>query len=133
MLIASILLLLALYINRADFKMLSLTFIVGLSYFLPVDLITSSSTWYISCISAELFVLSSAIMIRTRASNIITAICTMLILGHINGWLFHGYSSTSPYHTIVPYLEHLEILSCLLFSNPVIKKLKKNVEWILQP
>jgi hypothetical protein len=112
--------------------MLMLTLAVGVSYFLPVDYIHNTCAWYAACIASELSVFAIAYSIKTKASNIIMLLCSMLTLGHINGWLFHGYLLESPYHIVVPYLEYLELLSCSLFSTQITNNLKGLVKWIWQ-
>lgn len=105
--------------------MLLLTLLVGLSYFLPVHLITDRSVWYAVCIGAELFVLCSALLLRTKASVAIAVVCTLLLINHFNGLFFNGHLESSPYQIIVPYLEYIELLACSLFSSKIINKLKE--------
>lgn len=132
MIVASLLVLLALYINRDDYKMLWLTWAVSISFFLPVHYIHNTCAWYAACITSELIVFAIAYALNSRASRIIMLLCSMLTLGHINGWLFNGYLLESPYHIVVPYLEHLELISCSLFSTHITTKLKGMVKWMLR-
>lgn len=114
----------AIYLNKDDKKMLLLTLLVGLTYLLPVHLLTNMYAWYAVCIGAELLVLCSALLLRTRASIAVAVVCTMLLINHFSGLFFNGYLDSSPYQYIVPYLEHLELLACSLFSTRTINKLK---------
>lgn len=104
--------------------MLLLTLMVGWSYYLPVELITSRDAWYMACIGTELIVIITAVALCARASCIVVAICAMLEMNHINGWIFDGHVNSSPYHVVVKYLEYIELLACSLFSFPVINKMK---------
>lgn len=104
--------------------MLLLTLLVGLSYLLPVHLITDMYAWYAVVMGAELFVLCSSLLLRTKASVAVATVCTMLLVNHINGLFFNGYLESSPYQIIVPYLEYIELLACSLFASKTINKLK---------
>lgn len=114
----------AIYLNKDDKKMLLLTLLVGLSYLLPVHLITNMYVWYGVVMGAELFVLLSAICLRTNASVAVATVCAMLLVNHLNGLFFNGYLENSPYQIIVPYLEYIELLACSLFASKTINKLK---------
>lgn len=124
MIAASLLILLALYLNKDDKNTLALVLLVGASYFLPVHLITDRGTWYATVIIAELIVLLSAVTLKTKASLMVIVACVMLELNHINGYLFNGHNPESPYQVVVKYIEYIEISALILFSSPVINKLK---------
>ena len=131
MIAAALLILAALYLNRADERMLMLTTAVGVSYFLPVYLITVPVTWYYACVATEATVFIAALVLRARASESIMFLCLMLSLCHITGLVFPIHAATNPYEIIVPYLEYLELLSCSLFSTCITNKIKEGVKWIL--
>ncbi len=124
MIIASLLILIATWLNRDDRNMLLLTLLVGWSYCLPVELITDKHTWYATCMTAEAVVLIAALLLKTRMSLVIMIICALLEINHINGLFFNGHSSGSPYHIVVKYLEYIEIVACSLFSLTIINKMK---------
>ena len=104
--------------------MLLLTLLVGLSYFLPVHLITDRSVWYAAVMCAEMTVLVAALFLKTRASVIVATVCIMLEINHLNGLFFGGHLDGSPYSLIVPYLEYIELLACSLFSQKILNKMK---------
>lgn len=117
----SAILLIALWLNKTDKKMLILTLIVGMSFFLPVELIQTRPEWFMACIAAESFVLLSALFLKTKATFAIIGICSMLLLSHIITW---NYLDIPNYAFIVPYLEYLEIIVCVLCSNTLLNYLK---------
>ena len=123
MIYASLLIILAIYLNKDDLRMLALTLIVGASYFLPVEYITDRTVWYSTVVIAEMIVIISAIALKTRASLVIAVICAMLEINHINAILFGGHSG-SPYELVIKSLEYFELAACLVFSKPIIEKLK---------
>lgn len=123
MITSSLLVLLAVYLNKDDVKMLALTLIVAASYFLPVEYITNRTAWYSTVVIAEMIVIISALALRTRASLVIVIICAMLEINHLSAILFGGHYG-SPYEIVIKSLEYIELAACCLFSEPVIKKLK---------
>ncbi len=125
MILASLLLTIAIWLNKDDMKMLLLTLLVGLSYFLPTELITNYYAWYFVVMTSEMVVMCSAICLKTRASLAITTICVMLLINHVNGLFFGGHLEGSPYHFVIKYLEYIELLACSLFSTTIVNKLGK--------
>lgn len=124
MILASLLLALGIWLNKDEKKMLLLTLLVGLSYFLPTQLISHYYTWYFVVMATEMIVMCSAICLRTKASVAIAIICAMLLINHVNGLFFGGHLEGSPYYFVVKYLEYIELLSCSLFSTTIINKLR---------
>lgn len=106
--------------------MLALTLIVGFSLLVPVNRFTDYSNFYAVCAGAEILWALLALRLRTQASYFIVAMCTMLVAYHLNGWYFGGYQHQSPYRVLVKICEYAEILACCLFSNPILRLLKKN-------
>lgn len=114
----SMLLLAAMVANRADWRMLALTALVGASLFVPAPR-TSQADFFLFCAGFELLVLVGALVLHTRASPPVAAICTILILSHLAGFMLDGGLPLSPYRIIVKLLEAMEILSCFLLAKPV--------------
>ncbi len=110
-------LLIALVLNRADKRMLVLTCLVGVSYFLPVDRILDRNVWFLSCIVSEVIIALWAMSLNTKASVPVAGVCFLLIVKHILGW---NHVALSDYSLLVQYFEYLEIICCLLFSDSVL-------------
>ena len=113
--------------NIGDKKMLLLSLMVCGSYFLPVHLITDRDLWYIVCLSAELTVLASAVLLRVPAIIAIVPIIFMMSAAHIIDYLA-GSKVSSPYRIVLHYLEYVEIACCLIFSHPILNNLKEYVK-----
>lgn len=112
-----ILLLIALSVNVRDWRMFTLSCIVGAGIFVPI----ADAYFYLICTLVECAVLVSAIFIAAPASKVIVRISALLILFHGLGWLFNGYPPTSPYHIMVRISEHAELIACILLSRPLTK------------
>lgn len=108
----------ALLLNKDNGRMLLLTCVVGLSYFLPVEKITDRDTWFVSCIMVEILVITLSLYLKTKASLPVAGVCCLLIFKHLLGW---NRMSLNDYALLVQYFEYLEIMCCLLFSNKVLE------------
>ena len=120
---------LAIWINRGHKKALLLVLMVGFSHYLPVKLITDFNLWYLVCIIAETSKIILSQTYKTHLRFPVSSICLLMISAHIISWYFDGV--TQPYHFIIPYLEHLEIFCCILFSHTIINKISKEVKCLL--
>lgn len=118
----SILLILALWFNRNEHKLLLLSLIIGIGVFIPVP----SENFYLCCAIGELVILLTAWSLNTANSVVVILLSVQLITAHIFGHYLNGYLTNSPYHVIVKVDECLELLSCIIFSKPIISKLFRN-------
>jgi hypothetical protein len=100
--------------------MLMLTAAVGASVLAeaPSD---SYNGFYLFCIGAETSVLLIALWLRTNASTAIVLICACMIIVHVSGYVLDGYPPYSPPRLIIPFLEHAELVVCIVLSNYLIR------------
>jgi len=70
----------------------------------------------------EILVALLAIYIACHASIMIVRLSALLVIMHIIGWIFNGYPIDSPYHYMVRFLEHAELIACIWFSPPIIRR-----------
>jgi hypothetical protein len=119
----AILLGLGVYLNRHDRRMLALTFVIGVSVFLPVPRQTAFA-FYTFCIIAELLVALIAWRLNTRATELVIGICAVLVLAHVMGYILNGHPSLSSYRVIVPLLESAQLLTCVCMSPSLYARLQ---------
>lgn len=117
-----VLLVLALGLNARDGRMLALTLLVCASVFTPTP--REYDNFYLFCISFEIIVALVALRLNTAASVPIFILCFVLVIAHVMGYYKDGYPPFSPYRAIVPMLETLEILCCVLASAPLLSRLR---------
>lgn len=117
--------LLAVYLNRKNPDSVLLTLLVGLSWYIPVDLIHSRGWWFTTCIASEVFVLIFSLILNTASKFAMVGITFMLAMSHAFCWKF---KSLETYYIVENYLEYVEILTCILFSNPIIHNIKERVK-----
>lgn len=115
------LLALAVSLNRNDGRLLALTIIVGASIFTPTP--REYANFYLFCIAAECIVALMALRLKTAASVPIFILCLVLVTAHAMGYYKDGHPPFSPYRALVPMLETLEILCCVLASAPILSRL----------
>jgi len=122
---------LAILINIKEDNALLLSLLVSLTILLPMQYVHSFNIWYFICVACETAIALSALSLNTTTSLPVCFCCTLMNICHLNGWVFNGYKDNSPYHVVLPYLEHIEIASCILFSKPIINKIKGKVKCLL--
>lgn len=121
--------LLALWINRGSLENLLITLLVGFSYYFPTELIHDRNYWYAVCIVMELSKILFARIQNTHLTWPISIICSLFLVNHVISYIF---KNTVPiYHFNMVYLEHIEILCCILFSHTIINKILKEVKCLL--
>ncbi len=99
--------------------MFALALVVGAGIFFPVP----DALFYLVCMLVELLVALVALRIDAQASSLVVRMSAMLFVFHGLGWALDGYPVASPYHMGVKLLEHAELVVCILFSNPILKRL----------
>lgn len=117
---------LALYLNRRDRRMLLLTLAVGVSVLMPVPR-DSAAVFYAACITAELIVALIAMILRTRGSELIMSLCAALELTHIMGYILDGSGHLSSYRVIVPVLEAAQLVACVCLSPAIFARLQNRL------
>lgn len=110
------LLVLAVWLNLQDWRMLALTAVVGASVFISAPRDTALH-FYTFCASAEIVVAMAALSLRLPASFPIAVLCALLAVTHVLGYQLDGFPAFSPYRAICKILEASEILCCIIFSR----------------
>jgi hypothetical protein len=109
-----ILLLAALVINWGDWRMFSLSAVVGIGVFIPVP----DVYFYLYCALGEFLIALIALRISCEASPVIVVVSAMLSAFHGLGWILDGYQPESQYHAAVIICEHSELAVCAILSKP---------------
>lgn len=122
-----LLLLIAIYLNYGSKDSLLLTTVVGLSALIPMQNVQNYHLWYALCIGIELGKIFLSYNLSTKIKYPVIFLCGLMVLCHIISYFI---TFILPYRVIIPALEHLEIVSCILFSRPILHKLKRAVKWI---
>lgn len=121
------LLFIAILVNRDAWKCIALTWLIGVIHFLPYNLITTTNTWYLTCVTLDLLILLYSIRINLAVS----ILGLFLVTSHTIAWVFNTQEIVNkPYHTIAPFLEYVQVLCLTLFSQPVLNFIKERVKYI---
>lgn len=115
------LLLCAAWMNRKDWRMLTLTFVVAVSIFIPAP--KEWPTYYIFCALTEIVVALLALRLKAAASVAVAFICAVLVFVHFMGYYRDGSQPFSQYRVLQAILELSEIL-CLVLT-PIQSRLRK--------
>lgn len=118
------LLVVAVYLNYGSKDNLLLSLVVGCSALLPMHLITNYHVWYAVCIGIEVGKTFLAYSLKSRIKFPVIFLCGLMSLCHI---LSYTNTFMTPYKTILPALEHLEIISCIMFSTPILIFIKRKI------
>ena len=121
----TVMFLIAVYLNLKDTRELLIALVVGLSYFFPFELISSRDAWYISCALSELIVISFCIWLRSKSSFAIAGLCIMLLVSH---FIAYHDIQLQAYSIVAKYLEYVQVLSCVLLSQPILNYLKERIK-----
>ena len=121
-----LLFILAVIANKDCKKGLLLTLMVGLSGLMPMQMVTNYYAWWTICLGFELFKLTVSVFFKIRMSYPLVLINGLLLSAHLSLLVTTNWV---PHTIIVPALEYIEIISCLLFSKPLLLKLK-GIRWI---
>ena len=119
------LLVLAILLNRCERKYLLLTLSVGLSGLLPMHLFTEWATWWTIVIGAECLKVFLSFKYKTYLSYPLIFMSSAMLLCHI---ILLVSVDWQPHTKIIPWLELLEIASCILFSNSIITLAKREIK-----
>jgi len=119
------LLIIAIALNWSYKKNLLLVLVVGFSGLLPMQMVTDYYAWWTICIGFELFKIGLAVYLMTRISYPVAFLCSLMLACHL---IIMFAINQAPHTIIVPALEHLEILSCILFSHPALLYLKRKIK-----
>lgn len=112
-----VLLAFAIALNMRDWRMLSLSCVVGAGIFMPIP----DDGFYLICALVECCVVLLTVQLAANASRVIVRVSALLIIFHALGWLFNGYPPESPYHIMVRICEHAELIACIALSRPINK------------
>ncbi len=118
----SILFLIAIYLNIGCKRSLLLTLVVGLSALMPMQMVTTAFAWWTICLGFEVVKMVLSFHLNIRLGYPLLFINSLMLLCHLSLLLTINWQ---PHTIIVPVLEHLEIISCALFSIPSLLYLKR--------
>ena len=116
------------YLNRNSRGSIFITLILLLDAFVPIP----AHFWYLNCIAIELIVILSTLLTKSYISDVVRYLSVQMVILHIAGMVYHGGSYNSPYRFLANFTEYLQILSCVILSNPIINKIKGAVKCHLQ-
>lgn len=123
--------LIAAMLNYNCKKDLLLSLVIGLSVLLPMHLLKDYYyVWYAVCIGSEAIKALLGYFLNTKMKYPLIFIETLMIACHGTSYYFDGASL--PYRSILPVLEYVELLICILFSIPVLNLLKREVLCLLR-
>lgn len=117
-----ILFLIAIYLNIDCKRSLLLTLVVGLSALMPMQMVTTALAWWTICLGFEAVKIILCLSLRVRLGYPLLFINSLMLICHLSLFLTTNWQ---PHTLIVPVLEHLEIISCALFSIPSLLYLKR--------
>ena len=125
------LLIIAIWVNRADKGALFLSLVIGTSAFayIPLGLITDRDSWFMIVLFSDALIICVAGAIWCRASIPIMGLSFMLCVGHLIDW---KYGTDPIYYQIANWLEYLEIVSCIIFSPVVLESIKQRIRYALR-
>ena len=118
------LLIIAVILNRKYKRNLLLTLVVGFSGLMPMQMVTDYYVWWAICLGFETSKIFLACYLKVRASYPVMFLCGLMLGCHI-ALIF--VDNLIPHTVIIPILEHLEIVSCVLFSHDILQYLKRKI------
>lgn len=133
----AVLFILAIALNMGCIRSLLLTLVVGFSALIPMQMalenihylsvlldyeISQYYIWFIICLGFELTKILMAFIMKLRIGYPLIFINGLMFLCHASLLVTTNWQ---PHTFIVPALEHLEIISCALFSVPSLIYLKR--------
>ncbi len=124
-----ILLLFVLWLNRKDDRALTLITIVAFTVIFPYKYITEHDAWYAAVCIAECLIIFSALAINTNYTSVLCLISILMLTAHITNYVHY---SPQTYKSIIVFLEHLHLITFIITSNPVMKTIKRNLQWMLR-
>lgn len=119
----AILLGLALLLNLSNKKMLALTFIVGAGFFMPVPRTGEWYEFYQWCSFYQICVALCAMVVKCHERWAVVFFSLLLLLCDALGYWKDGFPAFSPYRILVPTIEYLQIIACIVLSNPIRSRL----------
>jgi hypothetical protein len=112
----------AIALNIGCKRSLLLTLVVGLSALMPMQMVTTALAWWTICLGFELVKMVLSYHLNVRVGYPLLFINSLMLLSHLSLLVTTDWQ---PHTIIVPALEHLEIISCALFSIPSLLYLKR--------
>lgn len=114
------------FLNIKDRKAILLSLAILANVTIPfTDLATSQGQFYFICGAAELTIAALALWLNITASRYVVTMCVCLTGFHLLGFCLDGYPPNSPYRILVKIAEFAEIISCIVFSKPILELLIK--------
>lgn len=111
----------ALWLNRADLRMLAVTAAVGAGFYAPIMPTDEPVYFYLQCFLIELGVaFVAALAWCGAASKAILGCASLLLIAHATGAVVGPQPGIGPYRAIIPILELTQFLVCIFMSRPVL-------------
>lgn len=111
----------ALWMNRADMRMLVLTAAVGAGFYAPIMPTEAPFYWYMQCFLIEVGVAFVAVSVAAGcASKLVLCCAVFLAIAHMTGAFIGPQPGIGPYRAIIPALELIQFLVCIALSRPVL-------------
>ena len=113
----AVLLCAALWLNRACWRSLLLTAILGVELTIEIPWVWPTWVWYLEWFMVEMLVVCLALSLNVAASRSVALFSALLGAGHLAGAYYGPSDAVGPYRLIQPMLEVSQLLSCLALSN----------------
>lgn len=111
----------ALWLNRADTRMLVLTAAVGAGFYAPIMPTVDPVYFYLQCFLVEVGVaFVAAVAGAGIASRSILGCAGLLAIAHMTGAIVGPQPGIGPYRAIIPILELTQFLVCIFMSRPAL-------------
>jgi len=117
------LLLIGLWLNRANMRMFILTAAVGTGFYAPIQATDNPMYWYLQCFLVDFGVAFAALGAGAgAASTSVLAITCVMMFAHVIGMVVGPQSGIGPYRVIIPILELAQFLVCIFLSKWMLSK-----------
>jgi hypothetical protein len=122
--LCGVILFVGLVLNALDRRMLLLTVLVGVGFFLPAPN-DSYNSFFIFVIYVDTIIGLAAMFLAARGSVLVAELSVLLVIAHCMGYALDGSLPFSPYHVLVKILEVAQIGACVAFS-PILAPVLRN-------
>lgn len=113
----AVLLCAALWFNRACWRTLVLSALLGAELMLVIPWVWPTWVWYLEWFIVEMLVIVAALLLRSPASRPVALFSVVLGFNHLLGAYFGPSDSISPYRVVQPMLETAQLLVCIALSH----------------
>lgn len=121
--------LVAIALNKEDLRLVLFCLLVACTKYLPLHLVTDYYMWYSVCILVESLVIVYCLKSKFHVSFVLLPITSLLLFSHLANLLFFKRES---YVIIANTLEHMQILTFIISSHPIITKIKERMKCLMK-